>query len=181
KRRRTDFVAQLPDTLQLLGSMLRSGYGLVQALDTVANESEEPTHNLLGQVMLEVRTGRDLIESLRAVATQVDSLDFDWVVAGIEISRDVGSDLATTLDTVAETVRERENLRGQISALTAEGRLSAYVMLVLPPIVGVMSFVVNRDFAGVLFEGVGIVLLAATGFLMFVGFIWMQSIIAKVS
>ncbi|MEO8162926.1 MAG: type II secretion system F family protein, partial [Ilumatobacteraceae bacterium] len=116
-----------------------------------------------------------------AVATQVDSLDFDWVVAGIEISRDVGSDLATTLDTVAETVRERENLRGQISALTAEGRLSAYVMLVLPPIVGVMSFVVNRDFAGVLFEGVGIVLLAATGFLMFIGFIWMQSIIAKVS
>lgn len=181
KRRRTDFVAQLPDTLQMLGSMLRSGYGLVQALDTVANESEEPTHNLLGQVMLEVRTGRDLIESLRAVAAQVDSLDFDWVVAGIEISRDVGSDLATTLDTVAETVRERENLRGQISALTAEGRLSAYVMLVLPPIVGVMSFVVNRDFAGVLFEGVGIVLLAATAFLMFIGFIWMKSIIAKVS
>lgn len=181
KRRRTDFVAQLPDTLQMLGSMLRSGYGLVQALDTVANESDEPTHNLLGQVMLEVRTGRDLIESLRAVAAQVDSLDFDWVVAGIEISRDVGSDLATTLDTVAETVRERENLRGQISALTAEGRLSAYVMLVLPPIVGVMSFVVNKDFAGVLFEGVGIALLAATGFLMFVGFIWMQSIIAKVS
>ena len=181
RRRRTDFVAQLPDTLQMLGSMLRSGYGLVQALDTVANESEEPTHNLLGQVMLDVRTGRDLIESLRAVAAQVDSLDFDWVVAGIEISRDVGSDLATTLDTVAETVRERENLRGQISALTAEGRLSAYVMLVLPPIVGVMSFVVNRDFAGVLFEGVGIVLLAVTGFLMFIGFIWMQSIIAKVS
>lgn len=181
KRRRTDFVAQLPDTLQMLGSMLRSGYGLVQAIDTVANESEEPTHNLLGQVMLDVRTGRDLIESLRAVAAQVDSLDFDWVVAGIEISRDVGSDLATTLDTVAETVRERENLRGQISALTAEGRLSAYVMLVLPPIVGVMSFVVNRDFAGVLFEGVGIVLLSATGFLMFIGFIWMQSIIAKVS
>ncbi|MEO8363631.1 MAG: type II secretion system F family protein [Ilumatobacteraceae bacterium] len=181
KRRRTDFVAQLPDTLQMLASMLRSGYGLVQALDSVANESDEPTHNLLGQVLLDVRTGRDLIESLRAVGSQVDSLDFDWVVAGIEISRDVGSDLATTLDTVAETIRERENLRGQISSLTAEGRLSAYVMLVLPPIVGVMSFVVNRDFAGVLFEGVGIALLAATGFLMFIGFIWMQSIIAKVS
>ncbi len=181
KRRRIDFVAQLPDTLQMLGSMLRSGYGLVQALDTVATESEEPTHNLLGQVMLEVRAGRDLIESLRATAAQLDSIDFDWFVVCIEISRDVGSDLATTLDTVAETVRERENLRGRISALTAEGRLSAYVMLVLPPIVGVMSFVVNKDFAGVLFEGVGLVLLAATGFLMFIGFIWMQSIIAKVS
>ncbi|MFA5775377.1 MAG: VWA domain-containing protein [Ilumatobacteraceae bacterium] len=181
KRRRTDFVAQLPDTLQMLASMLRSGYGLVQVLDSVANESDEPMHNLLGQVLLDVRTGRDLIESLRAVGSQVDSLDFDWVVAGIEISRDVGSDLATTLDTVAETIRERENLRGQINSLTAEGRLSAYVMLVLPPIVGVMSFVVNRDFAGVLFEGVGFALLAATGFLMFIGFIWMQSIIAKVS
>lgn len=181
KRRRTEFVAQLPDTLQMLGSMLRSGYGLVQALDTVAKEAEEPTRGLLGKVMLEVRTGRDLIESLRALAAQIDSLDVDWVVAGIEISRDVGSDLVSTLETVAETVRERENLRGQISALTAEGRLSAYVMLVLPPIVGVMSFVVNRDFAGVLFEGVGFLLLAATGFLMSIGYIWMRSIIAKVS
>ncbi|MHB1089752.1 MAG: VWA domain-containing protein [Ilumatobacteraceae bacterium] len=181
QRRRTKFVAQLPDTLQMLGSMLRSGYGLVQALDTVASEAEEPTHSLLGQVMLEVRTGRDLIESLRALAAQIDSLDVDWVVAGIEISRDVGSDLATTLDTVAETVRERENLRGQISALTAEGRLSAYVMLVLPPIVGVMSFVVNPDFAGVLFQGTGLLLLTTTGFLMVIGYIWMRSIIAKVS
>lgn len=181
KRRRTEFIAQLPDTLQMLGSMLRSGYGLVQALDTVANEAEEPTRSLLGQVMLEVRTGRDLVESLRVLAAQIDSLDVDWVVAGIEISRDVGSDLATTLDTVADTVRERENLRGQISALTAEGRLSAYVMLVLPPIVGVMSFVVNPDFAGVLFAGTGLALLATTGFLMLIGFIWMRSIIAKVS
>ena len=180
-RRRIDFVAQLPDTLQMLGSMLRSGYGLVQALDTVANEADEPTRGLLGKVMLEVRTGRDPIESLRVLAVQIDSLDVDWLVAGIEISRDVGSDLVSTLDTVAETVRERESLRGQISALTAEGRLSAYVMLVLPPIVGVMSFVVNRDFAGVLFEGVGLWLLAATGFLMSIGYIWMRSIISKVS
>lgn len=181
KRRRKEFVAQLPDTLQMLGSMLRSGYGLVQALDTVANEADEPTRSLLGQVMLEVRAGRDLIESLRVLATQIDSLDVDWVVVGIEISRDVGGDLATTLDTVAATVRERENLRGQISALTAEGRLSAYVMLILPPIVGVMSVVVNPNFAGVLFEGIGFLLLAATGFLMFIGYIWMRSIIAKVS
>ena len=165
----------------MLGSMLRSGYGLVQALDTVANEADEPTHSLLGQVMLEVRTGRDLIESLRALAAQIDSLDFDWVVAGIEISHDVGSDLAATLDTVSETVRERENLRGQISALTAEGRLSAYVMLALPPIVGLMSFMVNPDFARVLFEGIGFLLLAFTGFLMLIGFTWMRSIIAKVS
>jgi tight adherence protein B len=181
KRRRTQFIDQLPETLQMLGSMLRSGYGLIQALDTVAKEAEEPTHSLLGQVMLEVRTGRDLVESLRELAAQFDSLDVDWVVAGIEISRDVGSDLATTLDTIADTVRERENLRGQISSLTAEGRLSAYVMLVLPPIVGVMSFVVNPEFAGVLFAGIGLVLLAATGFLMLIGFVWMRSIIAKVS
>ncbi len=181
KRQHTQFIDQLPETLQMLGSMLRSGYGLVQALDTVANEAEEPTRSLLGQVMLEVRAGRDLVESLRVLAAQFDSLDVDWVVAGIEISRNVGGDLATTLDTIADTVRERENLRGQINSLTAEGRLSAYVMLVLPPVVGTMSFVVNPDFAGVLFAGKGLLLLATTGFLMFIGFIWMRSIIAKVS
>jgi tight adherence protein B len=181
RKRIEAFISQLPDTLQTLGSMLRSGFGVLQAIDNLAREADDPTQEWLGRVVIEVAAGRDLISSLRALAVQVDSIDFDWVVAAIEISREVGGDLASTLDTVADTVRERDRLRGQIRALTAEGRLSAYVMLVLPPVVMVLSASANPEFASVLFEGIGLVMLAASGVLMFLGYLWMRKIIAKVA
>lgn len=178
--RKEEFIAQLPETLSTLSSMLRTGYGLTQALDAVAEEAVEPTKTLLNRVILEVSTGRDLIEALRALASELDSLDFDWVIAGIEISRETGGDLAKTMDTVAETIRERDKLRGQIKALTAEGRISAYVMLALPPAVGAFSFVVNPEYASVFLEPIGITLLSVTGVLMTLGYFWMKGMIAKV-
>lgn len=179
--RKSDFVAQLPETLGTMSSMLRTGYGLTQSLGAVAEESIEPTKSLLNRVTLEVSTGRDLIDALKAMGAQLDSIDFDWVIAGIEISRETGGDLAKTLDTVADTIRERDKLRGQIRALTAEGRFSAYIMLGLPPGVGTMSYLVNPDFYSVFTEPVGAMMLGATGVLMFVGYFWMRSMIAKVS
>lgn len=179
--RRTDFISQLPETLSTLSSMLRTGYGLLQALNAVAEESTEPTKSWLGRVILEVSTGRDLIEALRSLAVQIDSIDFDWVIAGIEISRDTGGDLAKTLDTVAETIRDRDKLRGQVKALTAEGRISAYVMLALPPGVGFLSYVINPDFSGVLLEPIGLVLLGVVAVLMVFGYVWMRGMIAKVT
>ena len=179
--RRTDFVAQLPETLGTLSSMLRTGYGLPQALGAVADESVEPTKSLLNRVIFEVSTGRDIIESLRALGSQLDSIDFDWVIAGIEISRETGGDLAKTLDTVAETIRERDKLRGQIRSLTAEGRFSTYIMLGLPPGVGLMSYIINPEFYSVFSESIGVLMLGATGVLMAIGYIWMRRIIAKVT
>lgn len=178
--RKDDFIAQLPETLSTLSSMLRTGYGLIQALNAVADEATEPTKSWLNRVIVEVSTGRDLIEALRSLATELNSIDFDWVIAGIEISRETGGDLAKTMDTVAETIRERDKLRGQIKALTAEGRISAYVMLALPPAVGAFSFVVNPDYAGVFLEPVGIVMLSVTGCLMTLGYFWMKGMISKV-
>jgi len=179
--RRTDFIAQLPETLSTLSSMLRTGYGLLQALGAVAEEASEPTKSLLNRVILEVSTGRDLIEALRAISTQIDSIDFDWVVAGIEISRDTGGDLAKTLDTVAETIRDRDKLRGQVKALTAEGRISAYVMLALPPGVGILSYLINPEFSGVLLEPIGLILLSVVAVLMTFGYFWMRGMVAKVT
>lgn len=180
-RRKADFIAQLPETLGTMSSMLRTGYGLTQALGAVAEESMEPTKSLLNRVILEVGTGRDLIESLRAMASQLDSIDFDWVIAGIEISRETGGDLAKTMDTVADTIRERDKLRGQIRALTAEGRFSSYIMLALPPGVGLMSYIINPEFYSIFTEQVGVIMLGITGFLMVAGYFWMQSMISKVS
>lgn len=180
-KRKTEFIEQLPETLGTLGSMLRTGYGLQQALKAVADESQEPTRSWLGRVLLEVSTGRDLIDALRFLAVQIDSLDFDWVVAGIEISRDTGGDLARTLDTVAETIKERDKLRGQVQALTAEGRISAYVMLALPPGIGILSYLINPEFSGVLFETTGLIFLVVAGGLMVLGYFWMRAMISKVT
>lgn len=179
--RKNDFIAQLPETLGTLSSMLRTGYGLSQALGAVADESVEPTKSLLNRVIFEVSTGRDIIESLRALGSQLDSIDFDWVIAGMEISRETGGDLAKTLDTVAGTIRERDKLRGQIRALTAEGRFSTYIMLGLPPGVGLMSYIINPEFYSVFSETIGVLMLAATGVLMTIGYVWMRRMIAKVT
>jgi tight adherence protein B len=160
--------------------MLRSGYGLLQSLSEIAEEAEDPTGPWFHRVIAETRAGRDLRVSLKSLGEQIGSADFDWVVSAVEISNDVGGNLASTFDTLAQTVRERDQLRGQVRALTAEGRLSAYLMLSLPPIVLGMSMMVNPEFAQILFRGVGLILLACAAVLMVFGYFWMRRIISKV-
>ncbi len=179
-RRRRAFVEQLPDLLQVVCSMLRSGYGLLQALDAAAAEATDPTKEWLQRALMEVRTGRDLASALRSLADRVGSVDFHWVVAAIEINREVGGDLARTFETLADTIRERDRLRRQVRTLTAEGRMSAYMMLALPPIVALLSGLANPDFFGVLLKGAGLVLLALAVVLMAVGWYWMHKIVSKV-
>jgi tight adherence protein B len=181
KARRDKFISQLPDTLQILATMLRSGYGLVQAIDAVARESDDPTNIWFDRVLLDVRTGRDLGEALKALSVEVQSLDFDWVVVAVEINRDVGGEMARTLESVAETVRERDKLRGQVQALTAEGRMSAYLMLSLPPLTALATIVLNKDYGKVLFEPAGLALVAMSGLLMVLGWAWINRLIDKVA
>ena len=128
-RRRARFSDQLGDTLQLLAGSLRAGYGLLQAIDAVAQEAEEPTRQEFRRLVIETRLGRDLTDALHSMADRVGGEDFEWVVQAIEIHREVGGDLAEVLDTVAGTIRERNQLHRQVKALSAEGRLSAYVLM----------------------------------------------------
>lgn len=179
-KRRRDFVEQLPDVLQVLSSMLRSGYGLLQSLDAMAAEASDPAREWFQRVIMEVRTGRDVVQSLKSLSDRVGSVDFAWVVAAVEINREVGGDLARTLESLAETIRERDRLRRQVRTLTAEGRMSAYLMLALPPLVALFSSMTNPDFFGVLFHGGGVLVLVLAAVLMVVGYAWMRKIIAKV-
>jgi tight adherence protein B len=181
EKRRGMFVTQLPDTLQVLSSMLKSGYGFMQSIDAMARESSSPTAEMFDRLLVEVRTGRDVSDAFDRLAEDVQSLDFDWVVAAIDINREIGGDLAQTLDTVAETIRDREKLRGQVKALTAEGRMSAYLMLALPPLVGMFSFISSPEVASVLFEPIGLLVLFVAASLMAIGYGWIRSIVGKVA
>ena len=160
ERRRAKFAEQLPDTLQLLTSTLRSGYGLLQALDSVAQEAAEPARTEFRRVLLEIRVGRDLSAALRALSDRMRSQDFDWVVGAIEINREIGGDLAAVLDSTAETIRERQRVYRQMQALTAEGRLSGYILTALPVVVALAMRFINPPMFARLTSGFGLVMSA---------------------
>ncbi|MCB0992674.1 MAG: type II secretion system F family protein, partial [Acidimicrobiales bacterium] len=133
---RNAFADQLGSTLQLMASNLRVGHGMLQSIDAVGRESDEPTSHEFRRVTGEIRLGRDVGDALRAMADRLDNDDFRWVVQAVEIHREVGGDLGEVLDNVGATIRDRQRLKGQIAALSADGRISAGVMMALPFCVG---------------------------------------------
>ena len=127
------FTKQLPDTLNLLRGTLRAGFSLMQGIEAIASEVGDPMGVELRRVLAEARLGRPLDGALSDMATRLRSPDFEWAVMAIGIQREVGGNLAELLENVAETMRARERLRRDVKALTAEGRMSAIVIGIMPP------------------------------------------------
>ena len=177
RRRSAKFVEQLPATIQLLSGGLRAGYALPQAIEHVANETAAPTSDEFHRLSTEVRLGRDLGESLEAMASRLDSQDFDWLVNAIQIHREVGGDLADVLDKIYLTIQDRNFIRRQISAMSAEGRYSAYLITSLPFVVIVLLAFTNPDYIGRLIEGArGFFVIAIAVLLVALGALWMRAI-----
>ncbi len=177
-RRRKAFVDQLAATLQLMAGSLRAGFGLLQALEVVAEEAPSPTAEEFHRVKVETHLGRDLVESLRALRDRVGGDDFEWVVEGVEIHRRIGGDLSEILEKAAETIRERARLRRQVKALSAEGRMSAVVLVLIPiAIAGVMSVTNPEYLAELTGSPLGHRLIIAAIVLLLVGSHWMRRLI----
>ncbi len=175
---RAAFADQLGATLQLLASNLRVGHGLLQGVDAIARESEQPTAQEFQRVIGEVRLGRDVGEALRAMAERLDNEDFRWVVQAIEIHREVGGDLGEVLDNVGSTIRDRMRLKGQIHSLSADGRISAAVMMALPFCVAGLMLATTPDYLDELTGRTGGQMLLGVGALLMVaGAAWLKSII----
>jgi tight adherence protein B len=150
----------------------------MQGVEAVSQEVSEPMGRELRRVVTESRLGRPLEESLDAVAERMDSPDFAWAVMAIRIQREVGGNLSELLMTVADTMTHRERLRRDVKSLTAEGRISAYVLAALPFLLGLAMYVLNPDYMSSLFEEtVGRIALAGGIILMVGGFAWMQAIV----
>lgn len=177
-KRTTLFVSQLPETLELLAGSLQAGYGFMQALDTLVAEASAPTSEEFGRVLAEARLGMPLDEALQDMGQRIDSEDFGWVVLAINIQRQVGGNLAILLKTVANTLRERENVRRQIKVLSAEGRLSAGILTGLP--FGLAGYIalVNPSYIGKLFtESFGRIMVGGALVMMGIGIAWMRKLI----
>jgi tight adherence protein B len=177
-RRRKAFNAALPDTLQLMSGSLAAGLSLSQSVDTIVREGIEPVASEFKRVLVETRLGVPLEVALDGVAERFESKDFEWVVMAINIQRQVGGNLAELLDTVAATMREREYLRRQVNSLSAEGRLSAVVLSVLPPGFLIYLLVAQRDYVMPLFTDIrGLVMLVSATLWLLVGVFWMSKLV----
>ncbi len=173
--RQKAFAESLPETLQLIAGSLRGGLSMMQSIQTVADEADEPTAEEFQRIVTETRLGRDLAVSFRDLSSRMGSKDFEWVVTAIEIHREVGGDLAGILDRVSDTIRARNRVRGQVKALSAEGRVSGIILFILPPaMVGAIS-VLNREYLNeMLNETEGQVMLIIAGVLLLAGGAWLK-------
>jgi tight adherence protein B len=178
KRRLKAFEQQLPDTLNLLAGSLRAGYSFLQGVEAVAQETSDPMAKELRRVLAEARLGRPLEEALQDVAVRMQSLDFDWAVMAIRIQREVGGNLAELLTTVADTMVQRSRLRGEVKTLTAEGRLSAIIMGLLPLGLGGFMFMSSPEYIQTLFQSfAGWAMVIGSAIAGLAGFAWLQKII----
>lgn len=180
-RRRAAFAEQLPDVLQLVTGALRSGFGLAQALDAVAEEAEEPARSEFSTALTEARLGRELPAAMSALADRMQSEDLAWVVAAIEINHDIGGNLSEVLTAVGETIRERQRMARQVATHTAEGRLSARILTGLPLLMGVWQWWRNPDVFERMFRGGGLVALVIAGLLLVLGTFWIRRIVNSIA
>jgi tight adherence protein B len=178
KRRAEKLREQLPDVLTIMASSLRAGHSFLQALDTVAREIAQPAATEFQRVVAEIRLGRGAEDALEALAERVGSADFRWAVLAVNIQREVGGNLAEILDNVSDTLRERAMMRRQVRVLTSEGRLSAWVLTLLPIGIAMYLFAMSPEYIGLLFSTtIGYVMVGGAGILLLAGVLWMRKIV----
>jgi len=180
------FATQLPDTITLLANSLRAGSSFLQGIELVTREGRPPISEEFERVVREMQLGMALQPALNNLARRVDSEDLDLVVTAISIQSQVGGNLATVLDSIAHTIRERVRLIGEINTLTAMQRYSGYVITALPVGLGLILLVISPGYMGPLFERppeafglpLGVIFLLVGLFMMSMGYFFIRRIVA---
>jgi tight adherence protein B len=177
-RRQRAFNDQLPDVLQLIAGSLRSGFSLNQAVAAVVREGTEPTASEFARALTEVRLGSTLEDALDRVSERMECADLHWVVLAVRISREVGGNLAEVILNTVSTMRERAQIRGQIRVLSAEGRISARILIALPFLLTGYLLLTRPSYLKPLYTtGVGISLVISGIVLLGVGSFWISRLV----
>jgi tight adherence protein B len=150
-KRLVAFQDQLPDVLTLLVGSLRSGYGITIAMDTVAKQMPPPSGEEFGRVVREVGLGVSATQAMQNLVRRVRSDDLDLVVTAISIQYEVGGNLATILETISGTIRDRIRLKGQLRVLTAQQSMQRTILTLLPVAIGLIVYVLNPEYILALF------------------------------
>jgi len=180
------FNKQLPDTITLIANALRAGSSFLQAIELVVRESAPPISTEFGRVIREVNLGLSFDVALENMVRRVRSEDLELMATAISIQHTVGGNLAEILDSIAYTIRERVRIKGEIKTLTAQGRLSGYVVGFLPIGLAGFLFIAAPGFMSPMFDDrvsiaglpAGVIILLIGGFAMFMGFMFIRRIVA---
>ncbi len=183
--RLNSFNKQLPDTITLIANALRAGSSFLQAIELVVRESRPPISTEFARVIREVNLGLPFDQALENMVRRVRSDDLELMATAISIQHQVGGNLAEILDSIAYTIRERVRIKGEIRTLTAQQRLSGYVVGFLPIGLAGFLFIAAPRFMdpmfmnppGILGLPAGVIILLFGGFMMFIGFMLIRKIV----
>jgi tight adherence protein B len=162
-KRAKAFEAQLPDALSLVASSLSAGHTFLRAVQMMCEESAPPMSEEFGRLVAETRLGDNVTEALERMAMRLQIRDLDMVVQAIRIQQTVGGRLADLFHTLSDVIRARSEVKREVQILTAEGRMSAYVLACLVPFLFLMMQLINPNYIAPLYSGAGLVVLLGCG------------------
>ncbi|MEF3402634.1 type II secretion system F family protein [Agromyces sp. CCNWLW203] len=177
-RRQAKFADQIDDTLQLIAGSLRAGHGLTTAVGAVAREAEAPMGEELTRVANEARLGRSLADGMALAAKRMKSDEFDWVAQAVAINTETGGNLSEILLQISTTIRARNEIRRLVAGLSAEGRLSGIILIVLPIALFLLFAFMQPTYLPTFFGSIiGILALILASILMIVGSVWVAAVV----
>lgn len=178
RKRDKAFSEQLVDSLVSIGNSMKAGFTLPQAFDVLAREMSNPMRQEMRLLTQELRMGLEVDEALEHLARRMPSEEMDLVVSAVAVVRNVGGNLTEVFENIAATIRERQRIEGRISSLTAQGRMQAVVIALLPVAAVLALNFAQPGFVRVLFETTkGHILIGIAVFLEFIGILWIRKII----
>ena len=178
RKRLNSFNGQLGDTIILLSNSLRSGYSLLQSMETVSKELAAPMSVEFARVTREIGLGLTIQEALANLLRRIPSDDLDLMITAVNVQHEVGGNLAEILDTIAFTIRERVRIVGEIRSITAQQRLSASLLSVLPIVLGLVLYALNPSYISGLWSNVcGWMMMITGGTLIVIGYLIIRKIV----
>ena len=178
QRRETAFRNQLGDCLTMVANAMRAGFSFLQAMDLIAKEMEPPISDEFKHVMRDISLGTSMERALEDMDKRVESPDFSLVITAVLIQQQVGGDLAKILDTISDTIQDRIRMRREVHTLTAQGRISGWVLAALPVGMCILLNIISPGYLDPLFnEKIGQMAIGGAIFLIIIGFIVIQRIV----
>ena len=177
-RREAAFINQLGDCLMMVANAMRAGFSFLQAMELISKEMEPPISDEFKHVMRDISLGASVERALDDMDKRVNSPDFSLVVTAVLIQQQVGGDLAHILDTISGTIQDRIRMRREVHTLTAQGRMSGWVLAALPFALGAFISMVNPGYLEPLFkERIGQIAICGAVVMVIIGFIVIQRIV----
>jgi tight adherence protein B len=174
-----EFNNQLGDALNLMVNSLRAGYSTMQALEVISNEMPAPISEEFRRVVLELQLGVSFDMAMNNLLRRMPSADMDLIVTAMSVQREVGGNLAEVLDAISFTIRERVRIKGEIKTLTAQGRITGVVITILPIGLGILLYMINPGFIGLLFEDAcGWLMVGLAVILIVIGYVMVNKIVS---